>query len=114
MPELARVTKPGGLVIVIGPVSWTYHEAPVDCWRIYPEGMRALYEEAKLSIMLSKFESLEMQGYKRYIPGISKKGQGRKKRLMYKIFGLLGLPIERAYDTVTIGTKAGSTAGIHV
>ena len=47
-PELARVTKPGGLVITINPTSWPYHEAPIDCWRIYPEGMKALCEEAGL------------------------------------------------------------------
>ena len=35
LPELARVCKAGGLVITISPVSWPYHEAPIDCWRIY-------------------------------------------------------------------------------
>lgn len=57
--ELARVCKPGGHVITINPISWPYHEAPVDCWRIYPEGMRAIYESAGLEIVLSKEESLE-------------------------------------------------------
>src|SRR5262245_34468699 len=46
--ELARITKPGGLVITINPVSWIYHEAPIDCWRIYPDGMKNLYEHALL------------------------------------------------------------------
>jgi SAM-dependent methyltransferase len=41
--ELARVCRPGGLVITICPVT-PYHEYPVDCWRIYPEGMKALSE----------------------------------------------------------------------
>ena len=108
LPELARVTKPGGLVITIGPVSWTYHDAPVDCWRIYPEGMRALCEEAGLTTILSCWESLETPGYKRYIPGVSREVQARKKQLMYKMFGVLGLPVERAYDTVTIGKKKGT------
>src|SRR4051794_26362749 len=35
-PELTRVCKPGGHVIVINPVNWGFHEFPVDCWRIYP------------------------------------------------------------------------------
>jgi SAM-dependent methyltransferase len=50
---VARVCKPGGLVITINPVSWGYHEAPVDCWRIYPEGMKALYEDAGLEMQMS-------------------------------------------------------------
>jgi SAM-dependent methyltransferase len=57
--ELARIAKPGGYVIIINPVSWPYHEAPVDCWRIYPEGMRSLFEEADLRTELSIFESLD-------------------------------------------------------
>ena len=36
--ELKRVTRKNGLIIVISPISWTYHEFPVDCWRIYPDG----------------------------------------------------------------------------
>ena len=56
--ELARVCKEGGVVITINPVSHPYHEAPVDCWRVYPEGMKALYEEAGLAMETSTFESL--------------------------------------------------------
>src|SRR5437016_2368844 len=29
LPELVRVTKAGGLVLCVNPVSWPYHEAPV-------------------------------------------------------------------------------------
>jgi SAM-dependent methyltransferase len=59
MPEAARVCKPGGIVITINPVSWPYHTAPYDCWRIYPDGARALYEDAGLHTILSVFESLD-------------------------------------------------------
>ena len=52
VPELARVTRRGGLVILIGPISWAHHNAPVDCWRIWPEGYRALFEEAGLEEVL--------------------------------------------------------------
>jgi SAM-dependent methyltransferase len=62
MPEVARVCKPGGLVITINPVSWEYHTAPYDCWRIYPDGMRALYEDAGLEVIMSEFESLSDDG----------------------------------------------------
>ena len=33
MVELTRICKPNGVVVTINPVSWPYHEAPVDCWR---------------------------------------------------------------------------------
>jgi SAM-dependent methyltransferase len=55
--ELERVCRPGGTVVIIGPVSWPYHEAPVDCWRIYPEGMRALLEDTDLQIEKCTFRS---------------------------------------------------------
>jgi len=103
--ELERVCKKGGYVIIINPVSWVYHEAPVDCWRIYPEGMRALCENTRLHIIISRFESLEAPGYKRYSPGISAAFQPKKLRLFYRIAGLVGVPVERAYDTITIAQK---------
>src|SRR5512147_2955160 len=57
--ELARVCKPGGVVITICPLNWPYHEAPVDCWRIYPEGLRVLYDEAGLEMEKTAFEKLD-------------------------------------------------------
>jgi len=59
MKELARICNKGGHVITINPISWEYHEVPVDCWRVYPEGMRALYDEANLKVILSEFEDLD-------------------------------------------------------
>src|SRR5665213_42823 len=59
VPELATVTKKGGHVITVNPVSWGYHEDPVDCWRIYPEGMKSLYHEAGLTVNQSTAENLE-------------------------------------------------------
>lgn len=43
---LSRVTKPGGIVALVAPISWPYHPVPVDCFRYYPEGLRALFEDA--------------------------------------------------------------------
>ncbi len=105
LPELARVTKPGGLVITINPVSWIYHEAPIDCWRIYPEGMRALYEDASLTVVISVWESLETPQYRKLQPGISREDQSAKRRMVNQILGRLGFAVERAYDTITIGKK---------
>jgi SAM-dependent methyltransferase len=103
--EAGRVCKPGGFVITLNPISWIYHPVPFDCWRIYPDGMRALYEEAELDVLESIWESLENPGYKRYIPGISKEHQGRLRRNFDRLFGKLGFPVERSYDSVTIGQK---------
>jgi SAM-dependent methyltransferase len=105
MQELSRVCKEGGVVITINPVSWPYHEAPLDCWRAYPEGMTALYEDSSLEVLLSRWGSLETPGYRRYIPGRSRTQQPRIQREVSRVLGRLGLPVERAYDTITIGRK---------
>ena len=72
--ELKRITKKDGLIIIISPISWPYHEAPVDCWRIYPEGMTTLMEEKGLKVITCQFESLEkdlLKWYARTEPGTS-------------------------------------------
>jgi SAM-dependent methyltransferase len=48
--QLARLAKPGGTLCVIAPYQWIYHPHPIDCWRVYPDGMRALLEDAGLSV----------------------------------------------------------------
>lgn len=107
--ELTRVCRPGGLVITVNPASWPFHESPYDCWRVYPDGMRALYEDSGLEVLTSVFESLEDPGRKRYIPGRSKADRlediGWKGRLIDPFLRLLGVPTERSYDTITIGKK---------
>ena len=107
--EVARVTRVGGLVITINPVSWIYHEAPIDCWRIYPEGMKALYEDAALTVLLSRWESLETPQFRKHSPGVSIEHQTPRKRAISKILGRLGFPVEAAYDTITIGRKDTAT-----
>lgn len=106
--EVARVCKPNGLVITINPVSWPFHEAPVDCWRIFPDGMKALYDHASLNVELSTWDSLEGPRYRRRIPGRSAEWQPPRLRRVYAILGTLGLPVECAYDTITVGRKATS------
>jgi SAM-dependent methyltransferase len=103
--EVARVTRLGGIVITINPVSWAYHEAPIDCWRIYPEGMKALYEDASLTVLLSRWESLETPHFRKHSPGVSIDHQSRRKRVLSKVLGRFGFPVEAAYDTITIGRK---------
>jgi SAM-dependent methyltransferase len=103
--EVARITRVGGLVITINPVSWVYHEAPIDCWRIYPEGMKALYEDASLTVLLSRWETLETPHFRKHSPGISLEHQTLRRRLISRVLGRLGFAVEAAYDTITIGRK---------
>ena len=112
--ELVRICKPNGRVITIAPLSWPYHEFPVDCWRFYPEAMRTLYEEAGLKVELCICETLELGtpftiedlaqnqgkigGFKRIYPGIGISGNLFLKKI-------LGWPVSVAFDTVAIGVK---------
>ncbi len=105
--ELARVCRPGGHVLTINPVSWPYHEAPVDCWRIYPEGMRALHEDAGLLVKLSLFETLEVEATAgmRIVPGTSDVG-GTWSGLKRLVKRAIGWPVLCAFDAVTVAEKA--------
>lgn len=51
MLEVARILKPGGLCCVIAPSSGPEHRYPHDCWRFYPDGMRALAQFAQLDVL---------------------------------------------------------------
>ena len=105
LKEVARVCKPGGHVVLVCPVSWPYHAAPLDCFRIYPDGMKALLEDAGLETIKCLFDSEELPGYKRYTPGVSPECQPKIQRAFFRLAGPLGFPVERAYDTVAIGAK---------
>lgn len=48
MIEIARVLKPNGICCIIAPSSGYEHRYPVDCWRFYPDGFRALAQYAQL------------------------------------------------------------------
>jgi SAM-dependent methyltransferase len=105
MKELARVCAPGGVVVTVNPVSWPYHEAPVDCWRIYPEGMRSLCEEAGLDVELTRCESLEGRPLA-WFPGKSyNAGRGPRGRMLNRAKAIVGWPLPIAFDTVTIARK---------
>jgi SAM-dependent methyltransferase len=47
--EISRILKPMGVACIIAPSSGPEHRYPLDCWRIYPDGMRALSRHAGLS-----------------------------------------------------------------
>jgi len=106
LPELARVCKRGGKVLTISPISWPFHGVPFDCWRIYPEGMKALYEEAGLAVECSFYQTLENADVRRGYPGRSQEhGRGALSALKSVVKNLLGWPQSYAVDLVTIGKK---------
>ncbi|NIP82962.1 MAG: hypothetical protein GWM90_28535 [Gemmatimonadetes bacterium] len=105
--ELARICRPGGHVVIINPVSWHYHEAPVDCWRMYPAGARALFEEAGLELRLSEFGCVDLEWLQRITPA-----RLREKAFWQRFSGVFGLwnavtrlPPEGAFDTISVGRK---------
>jgi len=107
--ELSRVCKPDGHVITVNPVSWPYHAIPIDCWRAYPEGMRALYAEGGLEVIVSEWGALADAHVRRSVPGRSQTAilahEGWKTRAINRALVAIGYPTERAFDIVTIGRK---------
>ena len=51
MRQIARTLKTNGLCCIIVPSSGPEHRFPVDCWRIYPDGLRALARYAGLEVI---------------------------------------------------------------
>ena len=50
MDQMSRILRPGGRMCVTAPYCWGYHAHPIDCWRIYPDGMRAIMERSGLTV----------------------------------------------------------------
>lgn len=51
MMEIRRVLKPGGLCCLIAPSQGPEHRYPVDCWRFYPDGFRALAKYTGIEVL---------------------------------------------------------------
>jgi SAM-dependent methyltransferase len=105
MRELARVCRPEGVVATITPVSWPYHEAPIDCWRIYPEGMRALCEDAGLVVEVALFDCLESRPPTWYPGKTYNAGRGPRGRALNRAKRLIGWPLTIAFDSVAVARK---------
>lgn len=61
--EITRVLKPGGLCCLIAPASGNEHRYPVDCWRIYTDGFRAIARYAGLTVLHSRTHWEELPRY---------------------------------------------------
>lgn len=53
MLEISRILKQGGLCCILAPSSGHEHRYPVDCWRFFPDGFRALANFSGLEILES-------------------------------------------------------------
>jgi len=107
-PELARIAAVDGLVITVSPISWPYHEAPVDCWRIYPEGIKSLCEEASLTVLTCVYSSEESLKYWRTRYGRGRVSESRRSLLKYsalRILSFVGYPVEVALDLILVAKK---------
>lgn len=51
MLEIEHLLKPGGLCCIIAPSSGFEHKYPVDCWRFYPDGFKAVARFAGLKVL---------------------------------------------------------------
>lgn len=49
--EMVRVLKPPGYIFLHAPSRGPEHKHPVDCWRFYPDGFRALAKYCSIKII---------------------------------------------------------------
>lgn len=54
MEEMSRVLKKNGLICIVAPSRGPEHKYPVDCWRYYPDGFRALAKWVDLEVIDAK------------------------------------------------------------
>jgi SAM-dependent methyltransferase len=46
--QCVGLAKPGGLLCIVAPHTWHEHRFPVDCWRVFPDGMRWLFRDLEI------------------------------------------------------------------
>lgn len=49
--NMSRVTKPGGLLVIIVPSKGPVHQYPLDCYRFLPDSMQVLADIMKVRLM---------------------------------------------------------------
>ena len=49
--DMCRIVKRGGLIFLLAPSRGPEHRYPVDCWRFYPDGFRALAKWAGVELL---------------------------------------------------------------
>ncbi len=73
IPEVARVTKPGGIVVIEDVLSYPeFNRHPVDFGRIFPDGLNVLFADSGLAPLIAiagNEEDLAMRPRGRFDPG---------------------------------------------
>lgn len=64
---VGSILRFGGLLLLIAPNTWEFHEYPVDCWRVWPDGLRALFDEARIETLDAGFEGRDTWGVGRAV-----------------------------------------------
>jgi 2-polyprenyl-3-methyl-5-hydroxy-6-metoxy-1,4-benzoquinol methylase len=63
--DVKALAKPGGLIWIIAPNTFQYHAYPLDCWRVFPDGLEALFEWAELEMIYSRMVGIDTFGLAR-------------------------------------------------
>jgi SAM-dependent methyltransferase len=63
MRQMARTLKPNGICCIIVPSSGPEHRFPVDCWRMYPDGLRAVARYAGLEVIAAETQWEDLPEY---------------------------------------------------
>ena len=61
--EMARVVKPNGIVYIVAPSTGMLHPNTLDCWRYFPDGMRALAKWSNLNVIEILLDTEEAWNY---------------------------------------------------
>jgi SAM-dependent methyltransferase len=62
MTEIARIAKPGAILLIVAPFIWAEHRHPLDCWRFLPDGMRVLLEQVEAECLETYIVRDDKQG----------------------------------------------------
>ena len=62
MKNIASLGKVGGTVWICAPNTWGFHEFPIDCWRVWPDGMSAVFEDAGIDPVECFFDGPDTVG----------------------------------------------------
>jgi len=58
MRAVRDALKPGGITCHIVPWRWHEHRYPIDCWRIFPDGMSWLFRNSQLIEVLTSSDKV--------------------------------------------------------
>jgi SAM-dependent methyltransferase len=62
LTEMKRVLTQGGVMCLIAPWTGNEHRYPTDCWRILPDGMRAIGDWLNLSVLEASTSESDCRG----------------------------------------------------